>query len=231
MKIKILHLFADYLNLYGDSANIKAIEKYLNAQKIDYELIRHCYNEEIDLNDTDLIFIGCGTENNLASAYHKLLNYKDDLKSYIALNKAILLTGNAATLFSNQRLKLFDYDIENFNRYAYEAILSANFTKELMIGFFNGEYRIKDNKQYLFKLEIQNQNKLNFEYDGYQYQNFYASSFIGPILVRNYQFLDHLMKKIILNKDPNFPIKELDFKLEKKALGQYLKDYYKINQA
>ena len=59
MKIKILHLFPDLLNLYGDKGNIECMRKRLVWRGIDAEVITHtCLDKKLDLSDIDIVFIG-----------------------------------------------------------------------------------------------------------------------------------------------------------------------------
>ena len=82
-KINILHLYYDLMNLYGESGNIKAIEYYLTQQNIKTNIIQKSINDNIELGNIDLIYIGCATETNQLIALNHLKQYKEELKEYI----------------------------------------------------------------------------------------------------------------------------------------------------
>ena len=47
--IKILHLYYDLLNLYGDNGNVKVLEYHMKSSGIQTETVRHSLGETIDL--------------------------------------------------------------------------------------------------------------------------------------------------------------------------------------
>ena len=95
MIINICYLYYDLLNLYGEIGNIKALTKCFETQKIKVNVDRLSINDNIDFNKYDLIYIGCGTENNLLIALNDLLRYKKEINEYIESNKFIIATGNS----------------------------------------------------------------------------------------------------------------------------------------
>ena len=63
MKIKILHLYPDLLNLYGDRGNIECMRKRLMWRGIDAEVVTYtCEDSGFDLSDVDIVFIGGGSD-------------------------------------------------------------------------------------------------------------------------------------------------------------------------
>ena len=63
MKIKIMHLFPDLLNLYGDKGNIECMRKRLEWRGIDCEVqVYDAKSGEFDISDVDIIFLGGGSD-------------------------------------------------------------------------------------------------------------------------------------------------------------------------
>ena len=50
-------------------------------------------------------------------------------------------------------------------------------------------------------------NNLDTKDEGYNYKNVYATYMIGPLFIRNPYLTDYFVKKIILEKDPEFEVK------------------------
>ena len=73
MKIKILHLYPDLLNLYGDRGNIECMRKRLMWRGIDAEVVTYtCEDSGFDLSDVDIVHrrrLGQRTENCLPQTF------------------------------------------------------------------------------------------------------------------------------------------------------------------
>ena len=99
MKINILCLYSDIMNLYGDSFNYKILEYHLKEIDILCNITKLSINDNLDFTKYDVIFIGCGTEKYRELCLNHLLKYKDSLNKAINDNKFFLVTGNAISMF------------------------------------------------------------------------------------------------------------------------------------
>ena len=79
MAIKIVHLYPDELNLYGDSGNIACIVKRLYARGYNAEVVNVGVGENIP--SFDLLFIGGGQDREMM-AINKDIKRKADALSY-----------------------------------------------------------------------------------------------------------------------------------------------------
>ena len=130
-QIKILHLYYDLLNLYGENANVRALTKALEKQKVKVLIDFKSIGDNIKINDYDFIYLGSGSEENLNIVKDDFKKYIKDIKDYIDNNKYLLATGNALDLFSdilNFKTKQIDFRIVG------EQVYSFNKIKELIIG-------------------------------------------------------------------------------------------------
>ena len=195
--IKIAQLYPDELTLYGESGNIKAITYELNKKDISYEIIKIDKEDELNFNDYDFIYIGSGRKSSLEDVKRRLLPYKNDILSYIEQEKIMLVTGNAISIFSFLDL----YDIAYFDkRIVQDVIATTSLCKGIIKGFQNTEYLIDSTKNILFNMDNGCGNN-GTKMEGYQYQNFYATSIIGPILARNNNLCNYFIN--ILSKECN----------------------------
>ena len=62
MKLKICHLYPDVLNLYGDGGNIRCLTQRLAWRGLEAELVKMPIGSQGSLSDADLIFIGGGQD-------------------------------------------------------------------------------------------------------------------------------------------------------------------------
>ena len=200
--MKIAYLYYDFLNLYGESGNIKIISNILKYNKIKHEIVYLSLDDELDFDRYDLVYIGSGTEDNLLIALKHLSKYKNDIKKYIEDNKFMLVTGNSVDMFGKKieetkALNIFDYEVTKDKRKMEEVY------NDKILGFINN-------------------NSYNSEYsdtDIIRYNNFYGTYILGPILVRN----PELVKKF-LNDLTNKKLK-YDLKLETKAYNEFVKNF------
>ena len=56
MKIKLLHLYYDILNIYGENGNMRALVKALEYQGLKVNVDFKTIDDEINFNDYDFIY-------------------------------------------------------------------------------------------------------------------------------------------------------------------------------
>lgn len=208
----IAYLYYDFLNLYGESGNIKIIENVLKLNRIKYKILYLSLEDELDFNSYDLVYIGSGTESNLNIALDHLKKYKNDIKRYIENNKFILVTGNSLDMFGKtidlkKSLGVFDYNAILIDRIKDEVYINSNVTSDKIIGFRNGCYEL-DRVDYPL-----------FDNEGVHYNNFFGTHILGPILVRNPEFLKYFMNRLTHKK------LKYDLKIETKAYKTFISNF------
>lgn len=210
MKIVIGHLFYDLLNLYGESGNILALEKELKNRNIEVEIKKISLNDNLDLEEIDFIYIGSGTENNQIIALDYLNRYKNDIINAFNKNKLFLVTGNAIELFGKEiidkdnrieAIDLFDYYTERTK----ERIVSEcsyNFVENncKIVGFTNHQGMVKNIEHPLFVKYKDSSQEIIFK-EGILEKNFFGTYVIGPLLVRNPEFLNYIADELIVKKE------------------------------
>ena len=80
MKLNILCLYHDIMNLYGDTGNIKVLKYHLDELNIKYSIDYLGIDDELSLDRYDLIMIGSGTEDNRKIVLNHLKKYKKEIK-------------------------------------------------------------------------------------------------------------------------------------------------------
>ena len=93
--MKILHLYHDLMNLYGDWANVAAMQRILEKSGESVRVDKVTLGGSADLESCDFIFIGSGTERNLRVALEDFRKYSSALEKYAESGKVILMTGNS----------------------------------------------------------------------------------------------------------------------------------------
>lgn len=224
--ITIAHLYYDLLNLYGENGNIIVLKRTLKEQGIKVNLKLLSLEDDFNFNEYDFVYIGTGTENNQLIALNHLKKYTKDIKKYIEEKKVFLATGNSIEMFGKsidniKGLNIFKYNVESLsNRLVTETLLkNDNFT---LIGFQNQSKNIINNPEPWFTVLKGDQLNTSINYN-----NFYGTYLIGPLLVRNPHFLEFLVKQTIINKNKSFKFKKFNLKLDYLAYNNFLNTFYK----
>ncbi len=206
-QIILLHIYPDLLNLYGEYANLLILARYLKEEGADVAVrsVQPC--DPIPEN-ASLLYLGCGTESASLRARRLLLDERDTLNGYREKGTPILATGNSFELFgktiSDDRfgtfdgLGFYDYTVSRTHekRYLGDAVLTCPFFSDKVIGFINKCSSVTDVVSPLFEAEMGPGNDNLTPGEGFTDGNFYGTSLIGPLLIRNPAFCRFLMDKI-----------------------------------
>ena len=116
--INVLHLYYDLLNLYGENANARSIKHNLELNNIKVKIDLKSINEQINLDNYDIVYIGSGSEDNMKLVLSDILKRKKEFEKFINSNKYLILTGSSMNLFGKyietkeeklSALGIFDY--------------------------------------------------------------------------------------------------------------------------
>ena len=80
MKIKLLHLYYDILNIYGENGNMRALVKALEYQGLKVNVDFKTIDDEINFNDYDFIYVGSGLDESIDITFEDLKKYGSELK-------------------------------------------------------------------------------------------------------------------------------------------------------
>ena len=226
--IKVLHLYYDLLNLYGEQGNILALKRAFKNQNVEIEVDYLSVQDKIDFKKYDLVYLGSGSAENLLIALEDIKRHKKELKKYIESKKVLLATGNSYLLFGQKinnldALGIFDYYAASSEKMAKESLMELYQEKDV-IGFQNREFIVNNKRNNLFKVKEGLCDNLKSEYEGYHEYNFYGTFVIGPLLIRNPHFTNILVKEIM--EKNNLIYHEYEDKILVDAYNQYIKNFY-----
>lgn len=205
--MKILHLFPDLMNLYGEYANTLALQRAVSEKGRAAEIEKLSVGDELDFSEYDFIYIGSGTEKNQKIALEYLRPYIEQLKTALESGKIILATGNSFEIFGDsitdrdgerfEGLKLFGFTVTEGTERIVEDIV-ANLEGERIIGFINKASQIDGVKNPLFVIKQgvgNSESSPNAE--GIQAGSFYGTHIIGPLLIRNKNIAEYFAEMLI----------------------------------
>ena len=125
-EIKILYLYPDLLELYGDYGNIQVLKYRIEKRGLKCIIDRYSINEEKpDFSSYDIIFAGGGADNEQSILSKDLIKYKDVIKKAVNEGVFFLLICGAYQLFGKYYkgvegniipgLEVFDYYTESIS--------------------------------------------------------------------------------------------------------------------
>ena len=230
MTVRLLHLYYDLMNLYGEYGNIRILEEHIKDQEFDVTVDKKSLNEEINFEDYDFIYIGCGTERNQDIILQDMLKRKEDFKKVINENKVVLLTGNSyeilgKTINGVEALDILDFEVTTTkSRINEDIIATSDILSNKVVGFVNSMSSIKNNRQPLFKIELGVGETAGIMQEGIIYKNLIGTHLIGPLLIRNPELLKLVIERICKQKDSEFKYKNILYEDEEKGYELVLKE-------
>ena len=207
--MKILHLYSDIMNLYGDYANITAIMKFCALIGEACTVDRRSIGDEVKLCDYDFIYVGSGTERNMKVTLSDLRRLKDDLCAYVDSGSVALFTGNAFEMLGKsitdadgetyEGLGLFDFTVteQKKTRLVGDAIFDAPFLDSPLVGFINKCSEIRGIADPLFTVRMGLSNAEGESGEGVRRNNLFCTHLTGPVLVKNPHMLGYILSLIL----------------------------------
>lgn len=229
MELKLLHLYKNLMNLYGEYGNIKALTRHLEDQGAKVLLTETDTADGVCFADFDFIYIGSGTEKNQKKALNDLMFSRDAFLSAANGGTVMLLTGNAFELlgksitdavgkkYSALGFAPFTVTEQNKKRLTGDSICECAFLTKPLVGFINKCSDIKGVKDALFTVKLGLSNTEGTREEGFHRDNVYGTHLVGPVLVKNPHFMDYMVNLICTRKDGSFQFIRAEYKYESRA--------------
>lgn len=228
--MKLLYLYDDLMNLYGENGNIRVLERHLSDQGFDVVVDRKSVEDSLDFSGYDFIYIGSGTERNQKKALEHLLPYAGQLREAAERGTVALFTGNACemlgtsitdgygTVHSGLGLLPFAVTESKDTRYTGDAIAISPDFPDPIVGFINKCSTLDGLEKPLWEMEMGygNDPEKKERGEGFRYHNFFGTHLIGPVLVKNPAFMKEMVK-LIGSTQEGFSYQEKNYGYEEKA--------------
>lgn len=216
MEINILHMYPDLLNLYGDRGNIACMEQRLRWRGIDAVTLQcTCQNDEADIKNADIIFIGGGSDREQKIVCGRLLKKKEQLSEYVE-NGGVLVAVCGGYQLLGKYYKLSDETVEGLDildiyteqgspRLIGNVVLQSDFVGQKIVGFENhgGRTFIGEHTP-LGRVVCGHGNTGDSGAEGVVYKNVTATYLHGPLLPKNPQLCDRILTQALKRKYPDF---------------------------
>ncbi len=216
MNFKIAWLYYDLLELYGDRGNIKVLEQVLKENNINVEIDKITLNDERDLSNHDIIFLGGGSDSAQRLLYEDLIKRKEQIQKAMENNAFILTICGGYQMFgkyyrdaSGEKIKgleIFDYYTEGGkDRCIGNVIAKTTIDNEeiTLVGFENHGGQTKDVKHPFATIVSGNGNEFESKYEGFMHENFIGTYLHGPLLPKNPEIAKYIIEYVLKNKYQN----------------------------
>ncbi len=234
-KLKVLHMYSDMLDLYGDSGNMEILKYRCKMRGIECEIEKYSINSEMpDFSSFDLIYLGGGADleqQHISADLHKCRKgiadaYKKGTFLFLICGGYQLFGKYYKDADGNKMdgLGLFDYytvaEPDRRKRCIGNVIIRTEFTGKTVdiVGFENHGGQTKGVKNPLGSVVCGHGNCTKSTHEGYVEKNVIATYMHGPCLAKNPEVSDYIIAYCLgrqTGKAVRLPV--LDDSLEKKC--------------
>lgn len=219
-KIVIGHLFKEQLNAYGDGGNVDVLKARLKERKIAVEIIEYAINENIDFEELDLIYIGGGRNREKRLVVDCLRGWAEELKDYIESGKPLFITGSSLSMLGRASINK-DEEVPGLGILDLVTIkLEDELEGQVVINsLIDGKEIALIGYQNIEEAYIHEYDSLAIIDDfkeGLQYKGVIATSLHGPVLAKNGELADILIRLAIDRKLGNIRLTNLNDHIENK---------------
>ena len=190
MKLKMVWMYHDLMDLYGDKGNTEVIRRRCEKRGIECVVDTCTIGEEADLSSYDLFFLGGGADREQSLIFEDLISRKQDIEKAMESGTTFLLICGGYQLFGKyykdqdgniiDGLGFFDYYTESTDRdhrcignIALEVTMDGDTFKA--VGFENHGGQTKNVATPLGKVLFGHGNTFKSGYEGFVRDNVLAT--------------------------------------------------------
>ena len=246
-ELKLLYLYPDMLELYGDYGNIQVLKYRLEKRGIKLIIDKYSLeDEEPDFNSYDIVFAGGGADNEQSILSKDLIKYKENIRKAIDNGVFFLLICGSYQLFGKYYkgvegniipgLEIFDYYTEAIedrkNRCIGNIVIKSKIgeIETEVIGFENHGGQTFDIDTPFGQVLKGNGNKFGDTQEGFFKDNVIATYLHGPLLSKNPIIADYIISYCLERKyNEKIELENLDDTFEEKCREQLLNRFLEKN--
>ena len=238
MKLKILWMYHDLMDLYGDKGNIEVLRRRAEKRGIECVVDTCTLDEKKEIQDYDLFFLGGGADREQQLIFRDLLGRRDGIAAAMDSGTAFLLICGGYQLFGQyykdqdgnvlESLGFFDYytvasdrDHRCIGNIALEAAIDGD--TFMMVGFENHGGQTMNVQTPLGRVLSGHGNMYRSEFEGFLNDQVVATYMHGPLRPKNPAVADKILMRALKRNDGEVQLAKLDDTLEDKAREVMLK--------
>ena len=232
MEINIAYLYPDVLNMYGDKGNITTLKYRLEKRGFDVNIRQYFKNEIIDFENTDIVYLGGGSDKCYEEVYCYLEPQKQNFEDYIENDGCVLAICTGYQVLGTNceiddkkltGLGILNIETKKLKKIIGDIVMECSLTSNKVTGFINKNHTTTGAYEPLGKIihpEILS--------EGLVYKNLIATYVYGPLLPKNPELADLILQNAITKKYGNdIKLEGIDDLIENKASEYIINKYCK----
>lgn len=209
-KIKILHMYADMLDLYGDSGNMEIISYRCKMRGIECEIHKYSIDSEMpDFSAYDLIYIGGGADLEQQHISEDLVKCREGIENAYKNGTFLFLICGGYQLMGKYYRDADGVEIPGLGLFQYYTIAEPDRRKRCIgnvvirteiggksvdvAGFENHGGQTHGVETPLGEVLYGHGNRTKSSHEGYFEKNVIATYMHGPCLVKNPEISDYII--------------------------------------
>jgi lipid II isoglutaminyl synthase (glutamine-hydrolysing) len=229
MQILVAHLYAQFLNIYGDRGNILALKQRAKWRGIDVILESPAVGAQLDPDYYDLYFIGGGQDRQQQIIAEDLYKHAANLRRAVESGVVILSICGGYQLLGHyyrpsggselRGLSLIDAHTVAGHKRMIGNVVVREENGDSLVGFENhsGKTYLGVGVQPLGKVLVGHGNNGEDGFEGVRQDTVFGTYLHGSLLPKNPHFADQLLKLALKRRYGNVFLRALDDKLEDDA--------------
>lgn len=230
MRIRVAHLYPEYLNIYADRGNIAVLSERAKARGHELAVTAIGLDDEIQAGQFDLFYIGGGQDREQALVSHDLAGKASALREAVESGAAFLAVCGGYQLLGRYYRDVAGeeqpgigllplHTIADERRMIGDVLLACDWAGESLAGFENhaGRTILDDGAEPLGRVVAGFGNDGESGYEGARYKRAYGTYLHGPLLPRNPWFADHLLSEALAHAGGQTELAPLPDELEHEA--------------
>ncbi|MDR2733606.1 MAG: glutamine amidotransferase [Spirochaetota bacterium] len=225
MEITIGHLYPDLLNLYGDRGNIMALVRRLEWRGIGAKIREYRLHDDIDFAALDIVFLGGGSDREQMLVCARLREIRSAFADYVESDGAVIAICGGYQLLGEyyrmgdaviEGLRILDVRTENEpGRLIGNVVIRSPLSSMPIVGFENhgGRTYIGEHTP-LGRVITGGGNNGKDGHEGVQYKNVLGTYLHGPLLPKNPELCDWILRAALLRKGYTSELAPLDDTME-----------------
>jgi CobQ-like glutamine amidotransferase family enzyme len=230
VKIRVGHLYPDYLNIYADRGNIAVLQARARARGHELSVQAIGMHDAVPPGEIDLFYIGGGQDREQALVAHDLVTKQDALREAVEDDVALLavcggyqLLGHSYRDVAGEELPgigvLPLHTIAGPRRMIGDVLLDCAWAGETLAGFENhaGRTLLGDSAEALGRVIDGFGTDGESGLEGCRYRKVFGTYLHGPLLPRNPWFADRVLSDALAHAGGDPELTPLADELERQA--------------
>jgi CobQ-like glutamine amidotransferase family enzyme len=230
MRIRVGHLYPDYLNIYADRGNIAVLAERARLRGHELDVRAIGMRDPVPAGEIDLFYVGGGQDREQELVAHDLVAKAEPLREAVEGGAAFLAVCGGYQLLGRSYRDVAGVELPGIGllplhtvagdtRMIGDVLLDCAWAGETLAGFENhaGRTILDEGAEPLGRVVSGFGNDGRSGYEGCRYLRAYGTYLHGPLLPRNPWFADRLLEEALAHAGVDERFAPLPDELEREA--------------